>query len=83
MSDLEEYLQIEKKAKEAQREADKARASLDVEMENLKNNFKCNSIKEAKAELAKRRKIREVARKEFNKAKEEFEDKWKDRLDEK
>jgi hypothetical protein len=76
MNDLEEYLEIKRKAEQAQRDVDRAKAKMEMEMESLDKKCGCTTIEEAKKKLEKMKKTRSEIRKEFLTEKERFEDKW-------
>ena len=77
---LQEYQNLKNKADNLQRDADRLQGSLDLLNKQLKDDYDCNSVKEAEKMLAKLEKEEETANKDYEKAVREFEEKWKDQL---
>jgi hypothetical protein len=80
MNDLEEYLEIRRKAERAQRDVDKAVAKIEMETDALKAKCGCASLEEAGKKLEKMKRIRSAKREGFLAEKERFEKKWGNRL---
>jgi len=81
MQKLDRYLQIEKKVEAAQQEADQAEGAISELMKQLKKDFGCSSLSEAKRERKKLKKQAEESKAAFEKALDDFEEKWSDESD--
>jgi predicted nuclease with TOPRIM domain len=82
MDALNKYLEIKKKVEIAQQKADKAEGALEQTMLQLKKEFGCTSLKDAKEKLAELEKEKSKLEKQFAKAVEEFETEFSDKLNE-
>ena len=78
MSKLDKYLNLKKRVETAQQEADKAEGALSEVMKQLKRDFDCDTLNEAKRKLKQLKKKEESSKKDFDAALEEFEEKWSD-----
>ena len=76
MSKLDKYLSLKRKVETAQQEADKAEGALSVEMKQLKNEFGCATLSEAKRKQKQLQKQEGLSKKAFDDALEAFEEKW-------
>ena len=79
---LDKYVQIKKQVESAQQQADQAKGALGQVMGQIKKEFGCTSLKQAKI---KRRQLEEQkvsSKKAFDKAVEKFEEDWSEELDE-
>ena len=78
---VEEYQKLKKRVETVRREHDKAQGALEQTMKRLKEEFDCDSLKEAR-QLHKRlkREAAEAAEK-FDGALAEFQEKWEGVLD--
>jgi len=78
MSDklLKKYMGLKKKVERAQQEADKAEGALEQVMKQLKKEFGCSTLEEAKKKLKVLEKQKQKAEKDFEIAVEEFEEEW-------
>jgi len=79
MSNLteERYRELKEEVDSAKTEANKAQGALDQLLERLETEFKCKSLKEAKALLEELQTDRDAAEKSFVKALKSYEEKWK------
>ena len=80
MADLKRYNELKEKVEDIQKKADRAQGNLDQIMKQLKNDFDCDDLEEAKAILDKLEKELEETESEFDEAISEFEEKWGDKL---
>jgi len=80
MADLKRYNELKEKVEDTQKKADRAQGNLDQIMKQLKNDFDCDDLEEAKAILDKLEKELEETESEFDEAISEFEEKWGDKL---
>lgn len=76
MSTLQKYLQLKKKVDQSQQEADKAEGALEQVIKQLKKEFGCTTLEEAKKKLKILERQQQKAETEFGDAVEEFEEKW-------
>lgn len=81
MIDLNEYQELKSKVEAAQRKADKATGALAQLMGQLKKEFGCGSVKEAKKLEAKLAEEGTRLEKEYKLALASFKEEWKDVLD--
>jgi len=79
--DLVEFERRKKRAEKARTERDRTQGQLDSALERLLADFGCNDLDEAEAELAKLEKQAERTEKTYNKAADEFDEKWKEYAD--
>ena len=80
-NNLEKYLTLKKKVESAQTEADQAEGALGEVMKQLKKEFECDTLKEAKKKLKQLEKQKESSKEEFEEAVEKFEDDWSEEID--
>lgn len=73
----EQYRKLKREVEEAKSEADRAKGALEHLMKRLKEEFKCDTLKEAKALLAELEGKETKALKIFEQLMEEYEEKWK------
>jgi len=73
----ETYLRLKKEVEQAQREAERARGALEQLIVQLKKEFGCGSVKEAKTALQALCEEREMALNKLKRALKEYEEKWK------
>ena len=79
---LKEFAELKEKVDSLQRQEDKITGALEREKQEMKKELKCNSIKEAETALKKLKQEEVLAEKEYSEAMKEFENKWKDKLEE-
>ena len=72
----ESYRKLKREVDEAKTDADRAKGALDQLMTQLKNEFQCESLKEAKALLEELQEKRDKAQKKFDAALKDYKDKW-------
>jgi len=80
MADLKRYNELKERVEDAQKKSDRAQGNLDQIMKQLKNDFDCDDLDEAKDMLEKLEKELKKTEGEFDKAVLEFEKKWGDKL---
>jgi len=80
MADLNDLVRIKAKADELRRDADRASGALSQVMARLKKEFKCGTLKEAKALLARMKAEEAEAKKAFDDAMAAFELEYGERL---
>ena len=73
---ISKYLKLKARVEKAQQKADKAEGALDEVLKQIKKDFNCNTINEAKRKLKQLKNQSEKLQIEFNKAIEQFEEKW-------
>ena len=78
--DFEKLTRLKRKADEMRRDAERAKGALERVMEQLKDEFGCSSILQAKRMLKKGRREQREAEKAHAKAIGAFERRWKDKL---
>ena len=76
MSELEKLARLKKKAATLQREADKAQGRLESLQAQLKEDFDCDTVKEAETLLEELEAEEKAAGKAFKKALAKFEKEW-------
>lgn len=76
MNKIKDYLALKKTVEEAQQNADKAEGALEQVMKQLKDDFGCSTLVEAKKKLKQLQKQEENITTEFDEAVESFEEKW-------
>lgn len=81
MAKLDKYLSLRKRVEAAQREADEAEGAIKEVTKQIKNEFGCSTLNEAKKLLKQKQKQEVSAKKAFDDAVEEFEENWSDELD--
>ena len=74
---LDKYLQLKKKVEAAQQKADQAEGALGEIMKQLKRDFDCSTLGEAKKKLKQLEKQEATIQKEFDSAVEKFNENWK------
>lgn len=74
-----QYRDLKREVEEAKAASERARGALDQIMLQLKEDFDCDDVKEAKAKLEELQKENEKAEKLFLKALKDYEDKWKEK----
>lgn len=80
--DLERYEELKSEVETAQASVSKAEGALESHMSSLKEDFDCDSLDEAEELLEKFRKEAKTAETDYKEKLAEFEDKWKEYLDE-
>ena len=80
-SSVERYEQFQNDIDKFQREVDKAQGALDLQLKQLKEEFECDSLKEAEKLLKKMTKERDEAENKFEEALDEFEERWAETLE--
>jgi len=73
----ETYRRLKREVDDAKSEAERAKGALTQLMKQLKEEFECSDLKEAKALLTELEEKRDKAQKKFERALEEYEQKWK------
>ena len=73
---LDKYLQLKKKVEAAQQKADQAEGALGEIMKQLKRDFDCSTLAEAKKKLKHLEKQEASSKKEFDAAVEKYEEDW-------
>ena len=81
MIDLKEFQRLQDKVARLQREADKAEGALAEQMRRLKDGHGCESIEQAEQLLGELEEEQVAADKQFAKAAETFERRWKEELE--
>lgn len=76
MIDIKRYQALKRAAEMAKSDADKAQGAFEQMMTRLKNEFGCSSSDEARKQMKKLEEDVERKEKEFNKALQEFEEKY-------
>ena len=80
MSKIEDLEKLKEKAEEIRQQRDRAQGRLEETEKRLREEFQVNSIDEAEELLEKLEKEEKQAETEFEKALEEFNEKWGDQL---
>ncbi len=75
----EVYRRLKREVDTAKTESDRAKGALSQLISQLKTEFRCENLKEAKALLAELETQRGKTQKRFEEALKEYEKKWKDR----
>lgn len=78
MSTLKKYMELKRKVEQAQQKADKAEGALEQVMKQLKKDFDCPTIRDAKKKWSLLKKQEEKMKGTFEEALEEFERKWEE-----
>lgn len=73
----EQYRKLKRDVDSLRAESQRAKGAYEQLMTQLKNEFECKSLKEAKALLEDLQEKKSKAEKEFEKAMKEYEKKWK------
>jgi len=75
---LDKYLQLKKKVELLQQKADQAEGALGEVMKQLKRDFGCSTLVEAKKKLKQLEKQEASSQKEFDSAVKKFEEDWEE-----
>lgn len=78
---LDKYLSLKKQVETAQQKADQAEGALGEVMKQLKKEFGCNTLNDAKRKLKQLKKQSESSKEEFQTAFEKFEEDWSDEFE--
>ena len=78
--DVEEYKRLKAKADALKADADKAEGALENQLKQLRDEFDCDDLDEAKELLASLKKRERIAETKYDKALAKFRGKW-DELD--
>jgi len=81
MAKLDKYLSLKKRVDTAQQEADQAEGAEKEVMKQIKSEFNCNTLNEAKRTLKQKRKQEADSKVKFDTAFEQFEEDWPDESD--
>jgi len=76
MAKLDKYLALKRRVESAQQKADQADGAQKEIMKQLKREFGCDTLAEAKKKLRQLEKQESVSKKAFDDALAEFEEKW-------
>jgi len=76
MAKLDKYLALKRRVESAQQKADQADGAQKEIMKQLKREFGCDTLAEAKKKLKQLEKQELVSKKAFDDALAEFEEKW-------
>lgn len=77
---LDKYLALKERVETAQQQVSKAEGALGEIMKQLKKEFGCNTLKEAKRKLKHLEKQKALSKEEFDTAVEKFEEDWPEEL---
>ncbi len=80
MADLKKLTKIKDQVTDLKRSADRAQGAFDRILKQLKDDYDCDSLEEAKDKLSKRRKELKVVEHDFDVAMRKFEKRWGDIL---
>lgn len=80
MQKLDKYLNLKKRVESAQQEADQAEGAEKEVMKQIKNEFGCSTLNDAKRMLKQKRKQEADSKKKFDDAFEKFEEDWPDEI---
>ena len=78
MAKLDKYLSLKKRVETAQQEADQAEGAEKEVMKQIKDEFDCSTLNEAKRTLKQKRKQEVDSKEKFDTAFEKFEEDWSD-----
>ncbi|RLF30286.1 MAG: hypothetical protein DRN14_00070 [Thermoplasmata archaeon] len=81
MANIDDLTRLKRLVEKRQTEADKAAGALEEAMKSLHAEFGCDNISEAKTMLKTLEKKEAALKKKFDKALDEFLDKWGDELE--
>jgi len=81
MANLDRYLSLKKRVESAQQEADQAEGAEKEVMKQIKDEFGCNTLNDAKRTLKQERKKEADSKAKFDTAFEQFEEDWSDESD--
>jgi len=79
---LEKFQELKRRADKLQQQKNKAEGALENQLAQLKKDFGCDSIEEARKMLRSSQRAAVKAQAEFEEALREFEDEWGDKLQE-
>ena len=80
MARLDKYLKLKGQVEEATQQANRAEGALGETMKQLKREFGCSTLSEAKKKLKQLKKEEETSKKKFDSAFEQFEEDWSGKL---
>ena len=78
MQKLDKFLSLKKRHSQAQQEADQAEGAEREVMKQIKDEFSCNTLNDAKRTLKQKRKQEADSKEKFDTAFEKFEEDWPD-----
>ena len=78
---LEAYQELNQMIEDLQRKADRANGAIGQLLTTLKKDFDCSSFRKASELLKQLEKEKAVIVKDYNKAVADFEEKWRDKLE--
>jgi len=78
MSNLKRYMELKRRTEQAQQEADRAEGALEQIRKQLKKEFDCDTLEEAKKKLRLLEKQSQKAEVEFGNLMDKFEQEWPD-----
>lgn len=78
MAKLDKYLRLKERVESAQQEADQAEGAHREVMKQIKDEFGCNTLNDAKRMLKQKRKQEVDSKEKFDDAFEKFEEDWPD-----
>lgn len=81
MISLDDYSALARRVEELKRKRDRAAGAAEERKRQLKEEFGCKTLDEARTLLTKKQKQERKLNEEYLNAKEAFEKKWKDKLD--
>lgn len=81
MAKIDKYLRLKKQVETAQQRADQAEGALGEVTKQLKKEFGCSTLSEAKKKLKQLERQEASSKEEFDNAVEEFESKWNKNLE--
>ena len=81
MAKIDKYLKLKRQVEEAQQKASQAEGALGEVMNQLKKEFNCNTLAEAKKKLKQLEKDEQQSEEEFEAAVEKFKDDWSEELE--
>ena len=73
---LKRYMELKERVEQAQQKAAKAEGALEQEMKRIKTGFGCTTLEQGEKKLRQLKRQEEQLDAEFEKAMEEFEEKW-------
>ena len=80
MTDIEKYTELKRKVEVANQKYNKAVGATGQLLKQLKSEFDCSTLEQAKEKLKKLKKQEQTSEAELKEALQKFEDKWNDRL---
>lgn len=78
MANLDKYLKLKEKVESARQEADQAEGAHKEVMKQIKDEFGCSTLNDAKRTLKQKRKQEADSKAKFDTAFEQFEEDWPD-----